>query len=95
MPRRVSQVAHLPLFADDTTIARVILGPDRAVEWSQIASLLEARGLPKIDPLMGGRYLPAVCAFFDEMYGLVPNDAAPLAPDGLEDFEGWQKSRRS
>lgn len=95
MPRSAPHVAHLPLFADDRTIAPAILGPERAVEWSQIASLLEGRGLPKIDPLMGGRYTPAVRAFFDQMYGLVPNDAAPLAPDGLEDFEGWQKSRRS
>ena len=44
---------QLPLFADDTAIGGALLGPQRACEWSAIASLLEGRGLPKIDALNG------------------------------------------
>jgi hypothetical protein len=44
----------LPLFATDEEIGAALLGSDRVVEWMQIAPLLEARGLPKIDDLMGG-----------------------------------------
>jgi hypothetical protein len=88
---------QLPLFADDPSIGVALFGPDRAGEWSQIASLLEARGLPKIDALMGGRYVPALRAFFDHLYGLDRSmgKAPPLAPDGVEDFEAWKKNRRS
>ena len=56
---------YLPLFATDSIISAALLGPDRVREWRQIAPLLEARGLPKVDQLMGGRYWPAVRAFFD------------------------------
>ena len=35
-----------------------------------MAQMLEERGLPKVDHLMGGRYVPAVRAFFDRLYGL-------------------------
>jgi hypothetical protein len=86
----------LPLFADDASIGVALFGPgDRAREWPSIASLLEARGLPRIDPLMGGRYVRAVKAFFDHDCGLT--DKAPLAPDGIERLGTWQnrKQRRA
>jgi hypothetical protein len=56
-----------------------------------------ARGFPKIDALMGGRYTPAVRAYFDHQYGLDRDRSgdAPLAPDGVEDFEAWKQKRRS
>jgi hypothetical protein len=54
---------HLPLFAADSLIGAAVIGPGRACEWPAIASLLETRGLPKIDELMGGRYVPAVRVF--------------------------------
>ncbi len=79
----------LPLFATDDVIGAALLGVERAREWPQIAPLLEARGLPKIDQLMGGRYIPAVRAFFDHLYGLDHGGDVPLAPDGVEDFSGW------
>ena len=41
--------------------------------------MLEERGLPKVDQLMGGRYVPAVRAFFDRLYGLDTANV-PLAP---------------
>jgi hypothetical protein len=84
---------HLPLFANDSSIGAALFGLDRAHEWPPIASLLENRGLPKIDVLMGGRYVPAVRAFFDHMYGL-DRSAAPLAPDGTEDFQKWREKRK-
>jgi hypothetical protein len=85
----------LPLFAADEAIGMMLLGPGREQEWRQIVILLEARGLPKIDTLMGGRYVRAVVAFFDQQYGLNRDGEVPLAPDGIEDFEGWKtKSKR-
>ena len=57
--------------------------------------MLELRGLPKVDQLMGGRYVPAVRAFFDRRYGLDRSAAnVPLAPDGVEDFDSWTNERR-
>jgi hypothetical protein len=81
----------LPLFADDTALGAALLGPRRSREWRQIATLLEARGLPKIDDLMGGRYVSAVRAFFDRECGL--KERAVLAPDGVEDLGAWKRKR--
>jgi hypothetical protein len=85
------------LFASDDIVGEWLLGPDRIRDWEQIAPLLEARGLPKVDTLMGGRYWPAVRAFFDHLYGLDRGGDVPSAPDGTENFEAWRqkKSRRS
>lgn len=83
----------LPEFADDAAIGAALLGPKRAGEWGQIAPILERRGLPKWDDLMGGRYVPAVRAFFDREYGL-SREAPALAPDGVEDLGAWQRSRK-
>lgn len=58
------------LFPDEAEIARLILGPKRSRAWTGTAIVLERRGFPKIDPQFGGRYWPAVIAFFDRMYGL-------------------------
>jgi hypothetical protein len=93
MNSAVTPLDHIPLFADDKALGAALLGPKRACEWSAIASLLESRGLPKIDALTGGRYVPAVRAFFDHMYGLDRN-GTPLAPDGTEDFQTWRNRRR-
>jgi len=85
----------LALFATDDILGVWLLGQERGQEWRQIAPLLEARGLPKIDTLMGGRYVRAVVAFFDHLYALDRNGDVPMAPDGIEDFEGWKtKSKR-
>jgi hypothetical protein len=88
------RIGDLPLFADDATLGRALLGPDRAGEWRQMAPLLEARGLPTIDKLMGGRYVPAVKAFFDHLYGLDGAAAAPPMPDGVEELGSWKKKRK-
>ena len=44
----------LPLFADEASLAEVVMGAGKTSEWCQFAALLEPRGLPKIDELMGG-----------------------------------------
>ena len=91
---KTSSVELLPLFATDDVIGAALLGPKRVQEWRQIAPMLEARGLPKVDPLMGGRYVPAVRAYFDHQYGLDRNGDRPLAPDGAEDFDGWRQRQK-
>jgi hypothetical protein len=90
---RLHSLDQIPLFADDSLIGRALFGADRAREWPSIASLLESRGLPKIDALMGGRYVPAVKAFFDRDYGL-SGSSAPLAPDGPEELGAWKNRKR-
>jgi hypothetical protein len=86
-----SNLALLPLFATDDLIGAALLGPNRMQEWRQIVPMLETRGLPKIDQLMGGRYVPAVVAFFDHQYGLDRGGAPPLPPDGVEHFDKWNR----
>jgi hypothetical protein len=85
-----TSVDHLPLFATDDLIGTALLGADRVQEWRQIAPLLETRGLPKVDHVMGGRYVPAVVAYFNHQYGLDHGGNVPLAPDGVEK---WKKQK--
>lgn len=83
---------HLPLFAGERELSVALLGAERACEWKDLAPLLERRGLPKIDALLGGRYSPAVKAFFDHEYNLTP--AAPAAPPGRENITSWNTRER-
>lgn len=62
--------ADLPLFATDAELGVALLGRARAALWNRLVQSFEREGLPKNDPLMGGRYVPAVKAFFDRQYGL-------------------------
>jgi hypothetical protein len=82
------RLSDLPLFADDAKIGAALLGEQRACEWRELAPLYERRGLPKIDAVMGGRYVPAVRAFFDREYGVAGQLVA--APDGAENPEAWK-----
>lgn len=92
MSRTAGDFDGLPLFASDEAISMAFLGPGKTREWKQIATLLEGRGLPKIDALMGGRYVPAVRAFFDREYGLIEK-APRLAPSGIENLGAWNRDR--
>ena len=73
---------RLPLYATDEAIGEAVLGADRSAEFKGLAILLERQGMPKINPLMRGRYVPAVKDFFDSHNGL--SKSAPAAPDGTE-----------
>ena len=82
----------LPLYADDMAIGAAVLGPTRGGEWKAIAPLLEAKGLPKIDALHGGRFVPAVKLFYSAFNGIAP--LVPTAPDGVEHPITWTKTAR-
>ena len=56
------------LFLCEDEIARRL--GQKAGEWSAKATILERHGLPRVDPLMGGRYWPAIRAFWDRRYGI-------------------------
>lgn len=56
-----------------------------AAEWNAKALILERDGLPPVDPLMGGRYWPAVDAFWRRRYGLSAVEA--MVPDGTENLD--------
>jgi hypothetical protein len=71
------------LFPSEAEIARR-LSQDPG-EWSAKAIVLERHGLPCVDPIMGGRFWPAVETFFKHRYGLINIEA--FQPDGEEDLD--------
>jgi hypothetical protein len=80
-------INDLPLFATDEQIGEAVLGWDRRKEFSGRAQLHERDGMPKVSPVWGGRYVPAVKYYFDRDYGLVagsPLRQASFVPDGNE-----------
>jgi hypothetical protein len=81
----------LPLFADDAAIGQALIGTRRASEWRALAPLYEARGFPKVDEVMGGRYVPAIRAFFDLQYGL--SAIEPKRTGGVERPDLWNVRR--
>jgi hypothetical protein len=87
-------LADLPLYASDDELGAAILGRARAKEWSGIASALERKGLPPVDALHKGRYVPAVKRWYDLRNGLGGN--ARLEPlDGKEGpWENKKPTRR-
>jgi hypothetical protein len=92
---RFQTLDKLPLFAREEQISAAILGPGKYVEWQQIVPLLERRGFPIVDGLHGGRYTPAVKAFYDQQYlsddGRTPS--APHQPAKIGSYSGRQKAR--
>lgn len=82
MSRQPLTLETLPLYATDEDIGEAVLGRERKGEFKGLAVLLERQGMPKISPLLGGRYVPAVKQFFDIYNGL--SQSAPARPDGTE-----------
>lgn len=89
----------MPLYPSEQQIARAVLGPGREKDWPSVAAHDELRNLPKIDPVHGGRYWPAVRRFYDKLNHLDDQASAAgpstrrvriidTAPDGEEDFSG-------
>jgi hypothetical protein len=81
------------LYVDDAELHRRLnpkLGRDR---FRAAIKALEAEGFPTIHKLMGGRYWPAVVAFFDHHHGLRDDVPVTLAQDGPEHFDAPAKQR--
>ncbi|CAM5183708.1 putative protein OS=Bosea thiooxidans OX=53254 GN=SAMN05660750_04068 PE=4 SV=1 [Bosea thiooxidans] len=72
-----------PLYLPEQAIAQRILGPKAKVRWDSLALVLEREGLPRVDPLTGCRYWPAVREFLDRRHG-IRQSALPSAADGVE-----------
>lgn len=89
MATRRRALNDLPLYASDEDIGEAVLGFTRRKEFRGLATLLEPSGMPKISPLWGGRYVPAVKAFLDHSNGLGDGKPLALAPDGVEGK--WRK----
>ncbi|AWI88358.1 hypothetical protein C0214_08930 [Methylobacterium sp. DM1] len=71
------------LFPSEAEIARR-LSQDLA-DWMAKAIVLERDGLPRIDPLMGARYWPAVLGYWNRRYGLSHVEVSCL--DGQENLD--------
>ena len=76
----------LPLYMDDAEIGKLVLGSG-AKDWPNIAAVLEKEGLPRIDPLTGKRYYPAVRRFLDARHNLVESKPASM----VDGEETWPK----
>lgn len=82
---------NLPLYADDLLIGAAVLGKKRAEEWTEMAPLLESKGLPKVDATHGGRYVPSVARWYEFINGATVE--APPAPRGVERSQGlWNRT---
>ena len=74
---------HDGLFPDEQEIARRLSQEPKA--WAGKAIVLERDGLPRVDPVMGGRYWPAVFAWWNRRYGLSIVEVSQ--PDGRDNFD--------
>jgi hypothetical protein len=75
---------EMPFFSPEREVAREVLGPGHVAEWRALATILERRGMPQIDPMFGARYWPAVRAWLDYRHGVGPRMKVP-AIAGLDD----------
>ena len=83
MHRKSNPKIENALFLSETEIAmRLNQSPS---SWQAKAIILERHGFPRIDPLMGGRYWPAVEAYWQRRYGLSSMDVHQ--PDGKENVD--------
>ncbi|QIB35801.1 hypothetical protein [Ancylobacter pratisalsi] len=89
MPRPLKE---LPLFPTESEIARELFGAERINGWPAIVKSLELQGFPRIDPVFGRRYWPAVRQWLDHRYG-VGTLGAPSAVDGEENWSCLKKGR--
>lgn len=80
-----------PLHPTEAEISTAVLGPNRTNEWKALAQVLERDGLPRIDPVIGRRYFPAVKQYFDRR-----NRVSIGAPNSGEAQEKtiWIRPRR-
>ncbi|WP_087881142.1 hypothetical protein [Nitrobacter vulgaris] len=84
----------LPLYATDEEIGEAVLGWARKGEFKGLAVLHERQGMPRMSPVWGGRYVPAVKLFLDGQNG-VTKAVTALAPNGIEgSFDGLKRMRK-
>ena len=74
-----------PLYLSEAAIAQRVLGRDSKVKWAAIAAVWEREGLPRVDPVTGYRYWPAVRSFLDRRHGL-NQSTLPSTVDGAENW---------
>jgi hypothetical protein len=77
------EVRSTGLFPSEAEIARRLSQSPAA--WREKAVILERHGLPRIDPIMGGRYWPSIKAWWNRRYGLTTLETSQ--PDGEEDLD--------
>jgi len=82
----MAELDTLSLYMDDTEIGKKVLGSDW-LRWADLAAALEKEGLPRIDPMTGKRYYPAVKRFLDARHNLVGEKPAPM----VDGEETWPK----
>lgn len=80
------------LYPDEAELARVLLGP-RSSQWPTIAKVEERAGLPRISLQYGGRYWPAVKAFYDRRHQMIEQQSAPSDEREGENFDAWKPRR--
>ena len=71
------------LFPSEAEIARRLSQDTRS--WAAKAIILERDGFPRIDAFMGGRYWPAVIAWWNRRYGL--SIATVAQQDGRDNLD--------
>lgn len=82
---RSSVRSSIALYKSEDEIARLVLGDDLK-QWKALAAVLEREGLPRIDPMTGRRFWPAVERFFFRRHGL----SAEIVPSRVDGVEQWQ-----
>jgi hypothetical protein len=70
------------LYKTEGEIAELVLGV-AAKKWDAIATLWEREGLPRIDPMTGMRFWPAVQSFLLRRHGII-DVAVSAQTDGAE-----------
>jgi hypothetical protein len=74
------------LYPSEAEIALRVLGEGKVKQWAALVPTLEREGLPRVDPLFGARFWPAVRAWFERRNGLRPE----LVPSGADGQEVWK-----
>jgi hypothetical protein len=83
MPRAKHAISGFhSLYRSEAEIGRLVLG-EHGEAWPELAAMWEREGLPKVDPMTGMRFWPAVDAFFQKKHGLIRQPVS-AATDGVE-----------
>lgn len=86
--------AGLPLYCNDEELRRRI-NPRIGMDRFKAALLVAERdpSFPRVKALWGGRYWPAVLAWFDKENGVNGNDVTPAVEDGPETFNATPRQK--